>query len=297
MLSFTNKSVEALNLQARQIRIAAGEIKKGESYTVAKGKRSFSAGDRVYFLKNDRSLGVQNGTLGTIKAINKKDFSILLDGKEGRAVNVNLYDYDHLDHGYAATIHKSQGVTVDKSYVLASKYFNRHLTYVACTRHRESLQIFCHQGDFKNKQDFYRALSKVRLKSMAVDFATARWIEPKNTSELHSSPKELSPKQAALDSVALKILQATKGDKPLTIIKSFEKVRGYAQGIVEISGKKVLATLKDDKILISQMKHERANKLDTVDIERRNYLKMISGVSRTPEIRDKSNGKGARYRN
>ncbi|WP_081455395.1 hypothetical protein [Roseibium aggregatum] len=34
---------------------------------------------------------------------------------------------------YATTIHKSQGATVDRAYVLASATMDRHLTYVAMT--------------------------------------------------------------------------------------------------------------------------------------------------------------------
>jgi hypothetical protein len=47
--------------------------------------------------------------------------------------------YNNVDHGYATTIHKSQGATVDRVKVLASLSLDRHLTYVAMTRHREDL--------------------------------------------------------------------------------------------------------------------------------------------------------------
>ena len=47
-----------------------------------------------------------------------------------------------IDHGFATTIHKSQGATVDKSFVLASRSMDRHLTYVAMTRHRLDTKIY-----------------------------------------------------------------------------------------------------------------------------------------------------------
>ena len=47
--------------------------------------------------------------------------------------------YNNVDHGYATTVHKSQGATVDRVKVLASLSLDRHLTYVAMTRHREDL--------------------------------------------------------------------------------------------------------------------------------------------------------------
>ena len=59
-----------------------------------------------------------------------------LDGPSETRIAVETKDYQDLDHGYAATIHKSQGATVDRTYVLASQYFDRHASYVALSRHR-----------------------------------------------------------------------------------------------------------------------------------------------------------------
>ena len=57
-------------------------------------------------------------------------------------VRVDVADYPHLDHGYAATVHKAQGSTVDRSFVLASTYFDRHVTYVALSRHRFGAELY-----------------------------------------------------------------------------------------------------------------------------------------------------------
>ncbi len=60
---------------------------------------------------------------------------------DGRKVVLSTKEYRDLEHGYAATIHKTQGVTVDPAYVLASKIFDRHAGYVALTRHREHCEV------------------------------------------------------------------------------------------------------------------------------------------------------------
>src|SRR3546814_12586125 len=56
---------------------------------------------------------------------------------DGRSVAFDLKDYAHVDHGYAATIHKSQGVTVDRAHVLATPGMDRHSASVALSRHRD----------------------------------------------------------------------------------------------------------------------------------------------------------------
>ena len=49
-------------------------------------------------------------------------------------------EYGHIAHGYAVTIHKNQGATVDRTYVLADALMNRNASYVALTRHREGVR-------------------------------------------------------------------------------------------------------------------------------------------------------------
>ncbi len=63
-------------------------------------------------------------------------------GQECRRVVVDERSYAMVDHGYATTVHKSQGATVDRVKLLASLSLDRHLTYVAMTRHREDLSIY-----------------------------------------------------------------------------------------------------------------------------------------------------------
>ncbi len=73
------------------------------------GERRFAPGDRLVFLENDRALGVKNGMLGTVEAVTAGRIVVRLDGAEERRVEVATNAYQALDHGYATTIHKSQG--------------------------------------------------------------------------------------------------------------------------------------------------------------------------------------------
>ena len=76
------------------------------------------------FLQNERGLGVKNGTLGTIVEVRTQSLTVRTD--DGRNVSFNLKDYDRIDHGYAATIHKAQGMTVDRTHVLATPGMDAH---------------------------------------------------------------------------------------------------------------------------------------------------------------------------
>jgi Ti-type conjugative transfer relaxase TraA len=177
MLAYTRVDVHALNTRARELRRAAGELGAGEVIETSRGAREFAAGDRLYFLRNERSLGVKNGSLGTVEKIRDGVLQVRLDGEDERRVVVDPRFYSDLDHGYAATVHKTQGTTVDRTYVLATPHFDRHSTYVALSRHREAATLFYGQDDFRAgwrehsvEDKFKAALSRARPKELAHDF-------------------------------------------------------------------------------------------------------------------------------
>jgi hypothetical protein len=77
---------------------------------------------------------------------------------DGKRLAVDTEQYGHFDHGYALTIHKSQGVTVDLAYVLAAQSMHAELAYVAMTRHKNSLVIAASITDFADGEAMVRSL-------------------------------------------------------------------------------------------------------------------------------------------
>jgi hypothetical protein len=80
--------------------------------------------------------------------------SVRLDN--GRDVAISEDSYRNIDHGYAATIHKSQGATVDRTFVLATGMMDQHLTYVSMTRHRDGADLYAAREDFEPKPEWGR---------------------------------------------------------------------------------------------------------------------------------------------
>jgi Ti-type conjugative transfer relaxase TraA len=192
ILAYTRDDVRELNAEARKIRESRRELGRSHTIGTTRGDREFASNDRIVFLRNEKSLGVKNGSLGTIEAIDHGVLQVRLDDRDQTQVIVDTRDYQDLDYGYATTVHKSQGSTVDRAYVLASRYFDRHTSYVALSRHRQAAKVFYAQEDFAAgggmgvgkggveqggaldaaaaREKFHATLSRARPKELAHDY-------------------------------------------------------------------------------------------------------------------------------
>ncbi|MRN79832.1 AAA family ATPase [Brucella sp. 10RB9210] len=176
ILTHTNAEVRALNEAAREKMRQAGDLGEDVRVTVDRGdgqrnERSFASGDRVMFLANERGLGVKNGTLGTIQEVSTQSMTVRID--DGCCVAFDLKDYNRIDHGYAATIHKAQGMTVDRLHVLATPGMDAHGSYVALSRHRDGVDLHYGRDDFSSHDRLVNTLSRDRSKDMATDYERA----------------------------------------------------------------------------------------------------------------------------
>ncbi len=105
---------------------------------------TFQAGDRVLCVRNDRRIGVRNGTIGTVTDLDAENRSITIRTDDGATheLPARYLDAGHVRYGYALTIHKSQGITVDRCLVLASDTLDRQAGYTALSRGRTDNRIY-----------------------------------------------------------------------------------------------------------------------------------------------------------
>lgn len=180
-LAYTRKDVAALNEAIRAELVTRGAVAQDsvtltisikEKNAVREEQQDFAAGDRICFRENNTELGVMNGSFGTLEAVSENALTVKLDN--GQRVMFSPKDYTHFTHGYAATVHKSQGMTVDECYVLASKLFDRHTSYVAMSRHKYAVKLYAAKRDFKNKVALYNALGRKSDKVSTLDFTDSQ---------------------------------------------------------------------------------------------------------------------------
>jgi Ti-type conjugative transfer relaxase TraA len=179
VLAFTRKDVTALNEAIRQRLIASGHIAPTQNtirITMQDNEGeyqqpvAFAVGDRVMFRENNKELGVMNGTLGRIKNMDGSSVHVTLDN--GKDISFDAKEYTKFQHGYAATVHKAQGVTVDETYVLASKHFDRHSAYVAMTRHRKDVKLYASSHHFRTMHHMKQSLIRSAANRSTLDYTT-----------------------------------------------------------------------------------------------------------------------------
>lgn len=155
---------------------AADELGSERIYQTNDGRRSFARGDRIVLLENNRDLDVKNGMLGTVLAVESDAIQMRLDGNglnRTRDVTIPVKIYQAFDYGYATTIHKSQGATVDRTFVMASATMDRHLTYVAMTRHREQVRLYAGKDELKDMNALSATLGRSGAKETTLDYTEA----------------------------------------------------------------------------------------------------------------------------
>ncbi|QND44441.1 Ti-type conjugative transfer relaxase TraA (plasmid) [Rhizobium lusitanum] len=179
MLAHLRRDVRMLNVMAREKLVERGILSEGHSFRTADGIRHFDAGDQIVFLKNEGSLGVKNGMIGRVVEAAPNRISVVIgEGDQCRQVSVEQRFYNDLDYGYATTVHKSQGATVDRVKVLASLSLDRHLTYVAMTRHREDLALYYGRRSFAKAGGLTEILSRRNAKETTLDYERGGLYRP-----------------------------------------------------------------------------------------------------------------------
>ena len=140
----TINGIDALNKMLQEI-MNPKSAKKNE---ITSGETIYREGDKILQLVNDNDNAISNGDLGYIESIvpssksksKKNEITINFDGNR---VTYTPKDFINITHGYAISVHKSQGGEFKMVIMPFSKSFKRmlynKLIYTAVTRAKQSL--------------------------------------------------------------------------------------------------------------------------------------------------------------
>ena len=96
----------------------------------------------------------------------------------GQACRGTSAQFDGFRHGYAGTIYKGQGKTLDHTYLLHTHHWRAAASYVALTRQRESAQVFVAEDTAKDARQLARQMGRGEVRAASVAWATGDELTP-----------------------------------------------------------------------------------------------------------------------
>ena len=183
VFAYTNADVSQINAELRQVRRERGELGSPDVRLETKhGAADFAVGDRVQFTDTDKKRHIYNGNAGVITGIDARTGQVTarLDaaaGAEGREVTWAAA-FEGFRHGYAGTIYKGQGKTLDHTYLLHTHHWRAAASYVALTRQRESAQVFVAEDTARDARQLARQMGRGEIRAASVAWDTVDELRP-----------------------------------------------------------------------------------------------------------------------
>jgi ATP-dependent exoDNAse (exonuclease V) alpha subunit len=178
VFAYTNDDVATLNASIRAVRTQRGELGEDHLLNTAHGRLAFAAGDRIQFTGNDKRAGFNNGNAGTIEKIEGRQITVQLDGKRPRTITFDADEFKQFRHGYAGTIYKAQGATLDQTYLYHSDHWRSAASYVALTRHRDKTELFVARNTAADVKQLARQMGRVDERRAASAFYAKEYLGP-----------------------------------------------------------------------------------------------------------------------
>jgi hypothetical protein len=149
LIARDNDTRRGLNERARGIVREHGGLGQERFY----GPAQVAVGDRVICRRNDRLVDVDNGTRGTVRAVDGAGLAIETDGGTFRRLPA-AYVAQHVEHAYALTGHGMQGGTVERAFVVAAPHeLTKGWSYTALSRARGQTRLFVTTNTQERERD------------------------------------------------------------------------------------------------------------------------------------------------
>ncbi len=172
MLAWRRANVAELNRLARERMVAEGRVTGPE--LVAPGGTQFAAGDRIVTLAPLAHGQIVTSERGVVIAVAQDNEYLMVRLEDGRQHRLEREEIgvDRLAHGYATTVHRSQGATHDLAHVYEDGG-GRELAYVAMSRARDETHLYlCADDADQAREDLCRRWATERRWKWAIDTGT-----------------------------------------------------------------------------------------------------------------------------
>ena len=230
MYAYRRANVAELNRHGREVWRSLGRLEGPE--LVAPGGTRYAVGDRVVTLAPAASGQVVTSETGTVVAVRTEAMALSIrmdDDNEVRRLEGPEIAADRLSLGYAVTVHRSQGSTVERAHALEDGG-GRELAYVKMSRAKERSTVYVVADSLSQaKEDLCREWGTDRRLRWVIDAGTP----VTDPLEVERSPSVARPMRDALRRGRLladrEAILAVAPPDPSAHIRAAELQRGRLQ--------------------------------------------------------------------
>lgn len=225
--------------------------------------RKFATGEQVQFTRQDKERGIANREHGIITEIDGDTVKLKLGSRGNQEVGFNVYEFRHVDYGYALTSYSSQGQTTERVLVhadtgQAATLVDERMAYVATSRATHEARWYT-----DNTQEM-------------IDLTHRCWAKLNAVEEKHKKGMRRSlAKEAVVETQAQ---QPKIEQSPETAITQQKKAPAHAPSIEQT------ALQKEELPEVMAQSIGKRSAMDATDLERHREASLFS--KRTLERKD-----------
>ena len=218
MIASTNETVGKLNDLAQAHAMERGHVHPEHGSVRLHNEARAHVGDVIVTRQNARRLTVnsgqdfvKNGDLWRVSQVHDNGAMTVQHLEHGGKVTLPAaYAAQSVELGYAATIHRAQGATVDTAHALVDSSTDRAGAYVALTRGRESNKLYVSLGDGQSRDEVLEQIASAYERDLTVhESVDAVRAEHENVADLVAQHEDIS--ELAVQKVMVAAVQEGMG--------------------------------------------------------------------------------------
>lgn len=172
IISVKNTDIFVLNHGARECLKASGYLQGKE---IAIGANHYMKDDRILIKQTNKDLGFVNGDLLEITHVSKEQFTV--KDNLGKETSFDPSKFNDFRHGYATTVFKSQGVSINDVFVLHGGFSTIRNSYVALSRNIKELKLYTNNESTRDTAHLIKQLSFNPDTGSSLQYSTKRDLE------------------------------------------------------------------------------------------------------------------------
>ena len=201
MIAATNETVGKLNDLAQAHAMERGHVHPEHGSVRLHNEARAHVGDVIVTRQNARRLTVnsgqdfvKNGDLWRVSQVHDNGAMTVQHLEHGGKVTLPAaYAAQSVELGYAATIHRAQGATVDTAHALVDSSTDRAGAYVALTRGRESNTLYVSLGEGQKRDEVLEQIASAYERDLTVhESVDAVRAEHHNVADLIAQHEDIS---------------------------------------------------------------------------------------------------------